>query len=128
MQYSAYLEPGCTRDRYHVFSLSQHPRQRDLSGGGVVFPADILQTLRELEDVREVLFRVPRNHLAEVPILEVIRGCLQRNSMGCCDVVQESFTHIATSEEAPSEGRVGNDLHAEFPRSFQKSNGLFLDV
>lgn len=126
--YCTYLESSGTGDRDDVFSLSQHPGQSDLSGSGIVFLADLLQTVRELKYVWEVLLRVPRDKLAEVTILEVVRRFLWRNSMGYPTAAQQLITHIAAGEQAPSEGRIRNDLHAEFSRSPQKSDGLPLDV
>ena len=76
-RYCTYLKPGGTGDRNDVFSLSQHPCQRDLAGGSIVFLPDPLQTVREFEDVGEVLLRVPWDYLAEVPILEVVRRFLR---------------------------------------------------
>ena len=38
------------------------------------------------------------------------------------------MTYVATGDEAPSEGRVCDDLDAEFPRGLQEPDGLILDV
>jgi len=76
-KYQTYLEPGGTGDRDNVISLSQHPRQSDLTGGSVVLLADILQTIRELEDVGEVLLGVSRDVSTEVTLLKVIRRFLR---------------------------------------------------
>ena len=61
-----------TGDRDNVFSLSHHPRQGDLTGSDVVSLADFIQAVRELEDVGEVLLRVPRDGFAEVVVLKVV--------------------------------------------------------
>lgn len=45
------------RDGDYVSSLNQHPRKSDPAGGGVIFLADFLQIVCQLEDVREVLQR-----------------------------------------------------------------------
>lgn len=127
MRHFTYLKPGSARDRDEIFSLSQHPRQCDLSGGGIILLADLLQPVRDLEDVGEVLLRIPRDYLAEVSILEVIRRFLRRKLAGLHDV-QKRFVHKTASEQAPSKGRVSNDLHAEFPRGLQKPDGLPFDV
>ena len=38
------------------------------------------------------------------------------------------MTYVATGDEASSEGRVCDNLDAEFPRGLQEPNGLVLDV
>ena len=55
-----YRESGRAADMNDVLRLSQHPRQRNLPGGGVVLLVYLLWTVRELE-VGEVLLRAPRD-------------------------------------------------------------------
>ena len=38
------------------------------------------------------------------------------------------MTHVAASDETPSEGRVRDDLDAELPCGLQKSNSLVLNI
>jgi hypothetical protein len=76
-QYRTYRKFGGTRDRDDVLSLSQHPRQRDLPGSGVILFADLLQAVRQLEDVGEVLPGVPRDVFTEVTLLKVVGRFLQ---------------------------------------------------
>ena len=73
-----YLKLGGTRNRDNVLSLSQDPRQSNLTGGCVVLLADLLQTVREVEDVGEILLGVPRDGFTEVAVLKVIRRFLPR--------------------------------------------------
>ena len=70
--YQTYRKLGSTRDRDNVLSLSQHPRQSDLASGCVVLLADLLQTIREAENVGEVLLGVPRDVSTEVVVFKVI--------------------------------------------------------
>ena len=69
---------GGTRDRDDVLSLGQHPRQSDLAGGRIVSLTNLLQTIREVENIGEILPGVPRDESAEVAVLEVIRRFLRR--------------------------------------------------
>ena len=56
--------------------MSQQPCEGNLAGSRVVFLADLLQAICELEDVGEVLLRVPRDGFAEVVVLKVVGGFL----------------------------------------------------
>ena len=73
-----YRKSGGTRDRDDVLSLSQDPGQSNLAGGRVIFLPDLLQTIREVENIGEILPGVPRDESAEVAVLEVIRRFLRR--------------------------------------------------
>jgi len=77
-RWKTYRKSGGTRDGDNVLSLSQHPRQSDLTSGSVIPLANLLQTVHEPEDVGEVLLGVPCNSSAEVVVLKVIRRFLQR--------------------------------------------------
>ena len=72
----AYRDLGSAWNGDDVLALSQEPRESDLARRRVVFFADLLQAVGQLEDVREVLFRVTRYLSAEVTLLEIIRACL----------------------------------------------------
>lgn len=42
--------------------------------------------------------------------------------------ISRCSTHVATSDESPSERRVRDDFDPEFSRSLQESDGFILDV
>jgi len=76
-QYGTYRKFGGTGDRNDVLSLGQNPCQRNLSSGGIVFLADLLQAIRDLQDIGKVFLRVPWDTFAEVALFKVIGGFLR---------------------------------------------------
>ena len=68
---------GRPGDGDDVRALHEEPCERDLARGRAVRLADALESRSELEDVREVLFRVARDLSPEVVFVEVLWSFLQ---------------------------------------------------
>lgn len=73
---NTYLDLGRTGDRNDIVSLSEQPSECDLPSSRVVLLANLLKTDCELENVGEVLLRIPRDLPAEVVLGEVFRPFL----------------------------------------------------
>ena len=73
-----YRKSRGTGDGDNVPSLSHHPRQGDLASSCVVLLPNLLQAIREFEDVGEVLLRVPSDVFAEVAVLKVVGRFLRK--------------------------------------------------
>lgn len=67
-------------DRNDVVALCKQPRKRDLPCSSIVLLADPLEPIRDLQDVREVLFRVAWHDPPEVALLKVLRPFLWARS------------------------------------------------
>jgi len=127
-RYGTYRKFGRTRDRNDVLSLSQNPCQRNLPSGGIIFLPDLIEAIRNLQDIGKVFLRVPRDEPAEIAIFKVIGGFLSNSSGRRSFIIWRRPTHIAASDETPSEGSVCDHLDPKFPRSLQESNRLVFDL
>ena len=73
----SYLDITRARDRDDVWSLREKPGERNLSRRGIVLRSYLLDFLHDLEDIREVLLRVPRDAAPEIAFFKVIRARLR---------------------------------------------------
>lgn len=86
-KYQTNLNLTSARDRNDIGPLRQQPRQRDLSGRGVVLGGDCVERVNDVQQAREVLLREAGYVASEVAFLKVIRGFLQWGISACsvCD-------------------------------------------
>ena len=73
----SYLDITRARDGDDVWPLREEPRERDLSSRGIVLRSYLLDFVHDLEHIREVLLRVPRDAAPEIAFFEVIRARLR---------------------------------------------------
>lgn len=69
------------RDWDNIVTLSKQPSERDLPRGGIMSLADFFQRIDQLENVREILFRVLWNNAADIDLIEVVRTFLNTKKM-----------------------------------------------
>lgn len=140
------------KERNHVRSLREQPRERDLSRGSVVPLANLGERVGELQQLGEVLRRVPvaprqprqpgirgntahrgiirRKSSAAKPsglfCIERRGGTHQQGPFVCTD--EKTRAHDVAREHAAAERRVRDDDDAEFARGAQQVDLLVLDV
>lgn len=92
--------------------------------------ADPLEPIRDLQDVREVLFRVAWHDPPEVALLKVLRPFLWVRSVTSFHFhrVSEEAAHVFAGDEASPERRVRDDLDPELARRFEQPDLGVLDV
>lgn len=78
---STYLLLRSPRDWDNIVALSKQPSERDLPRGGIMSLADFFQRIDQLENVREILFRVLWNNAADIDLIKVVRTFLNTKRM-----------------------------------------------
>ena len=71
-----YLQRACARDRDDFGALREEPSERSLPRRRPAARADILESVREVKNLREVLRRIARDEPPEVFLREVVRRAL----------------------------------------------------
>jgi len=79
-RYRTYRKFGRTGNGNDILSLGQNPCQRDLPSGSIVFLPNLLQTVRDLQDIGEVFLRVPWDEFTEIALFKVTGGFLLNSS------------------------------------------------
>lgn len=107
--------PG-PRNGGDVLTLLKQPCQGNLSGRRIVLLAKRADGIDNLEDLGEVLPRVPRDHSTEVILLKVVRGFL---NMPLVPDLKDLllYTYVLTRQQPSAERRVSDDGDAELPGS-----------
>jgi hypothetical protein len=98
------------RDGEEVVSLSQNPRQSQLTGGAVLLLRNLGEAVHKLEVLGEVLGREARCECAEVALFEVV---------GAADLA---------AEHAAADGGVGDDGYAQLAGGLEEADLVGFNV
>ena len=111
--------------------MGEDPSEGHLAGGRPVFLTDLLQPVRNLEDVREVLLGVSRNRAPVVVLSEVLRPFLSWQPSQNCEHNQNPYrqmTYVFSSQQAPAQRSVRDNLDPELAGGFQECDLLVFDI